>query len=48
MYTNMFSGLPEEGDDFFDGPDMVGEARLHRGRHAERLVNLYEVVVPEV
>jgi hypothetical protein len=32
--TSTFSGLPEQADDSFDGPDMVGESSLHRWGHS--------------
>ena len=48
MCTTRFLGSPDEGGDLFDGPDMVGESRLHRRRYAERLMHSTEVVVHEV
>ena len=47
-YASRDSGSPDEGDEFVDGPDMVGESRLHCRRHAERLMHPAEVLVPEV
>src|SRR4051812_29573284 len=40
--------LPEQRDQFLDFPDMIGDARFHRGRNAKRLVDATEVVVHEV
>jgi hypothetical protein len=48
MNTSTFSGLPEEGAEFFDGPDMVGESSLHRWRHSERLMHATDVILHEV
>jgi len=44
-----FTGnLGDEPHQFLKFPYMIGEARLHRGRDAERLVDPAEVVVHEV
>lgn len=35
----------QESDDVFNGPDVRGDPRFHRGRDAQRLMNANEVVV---
>src|SRR5438045_1216320 len=35
-------------DDFFQSPDVIGDARFHRGRDAQRGMNTAKVVVHEV
>ena len=40
--------LPNEIHDFLDLPNMISDARRHRGRHAQGLMDAREVVVHEV
>ena len=47
-HTSRFRGLPEEDDDSFDGPDMVGDPASIKGTTRSVDVCNYEVVAHEV
>jgi hypothetical protein len=36
---NIYIGLPQKGNQFVDASNVIGDARFHRWRHAERLMN---------
>ena len=44
-FSRSLSILPQY---FRNTPNMIGNVRFHRGRHAERAVDLAEVVIGEV
>jgi hypothetical protein len=35
----------KQSNQFVDAPNVIGDARFHRWRHAERLINPAEIVV---